>query len=293
MDSAQSDIPSDQSLPHSLPQQASHLAELGAMSQLYAHEVNNLLTQVSARAQLALMRPDDADLSAHALRAVGDCCDRINQLTQIFLTPANQSQGTEPSSMSTAPQRVQRSSVASVHAQVVRMIRDADRSQFGFELNDETEGYAPDMMPMLLEQVLTNLILNALRAVHEHPSLPTQSHSICVRAKLEDHPACSTWNTPTKHNDASSMLIIVEDTGIGMTPSQVTQLLNGMAVESNAAPSSDQFTRHGLGMRVCRKLLNTVGGQLGCESKPMQGTRMSIRIPAIKLDASSDSRAAA
>lgn len=263
------------------------------MSQLYAHEVNNLLTQVSARAQLALMRPDDADLSAHALRAVGDCCDRINQLTQIFLSPPNQSQVDEPSSRSAAPQRVQRSSVASVHAQVVRLIRDADRSQFGFELIDETAGYAPDMMPMLLEQVLTNLILNALRAVHEHPSSPVKSHSICVHARLEDSSTCSTWNTPTNHNDTRPMLIIVEDTGIGMTPSQVTQLLNGMAVESNATHSSDQFTRHGLGMRVCRKLLNTVGGQIGCESRPMQGTRMSIRIPAIKLDASSDSRAAA
>lgn len=244
------------------------------MSQLYAHEVNNLLTQISARAQLALMRPEDPELAELALQAVGDCCERINHLTLIFLTPTGI---TSDADHSAAP--TQRATISTIHARVVGSIRETDRARYGFKLIDDTQGHAPDLMPLLLEQVLLNLMLNALRAIDEHESPTSDGHHIRIHAALEQPAgACSTWNTPT-------MLIRVEDTGVGMTASQITQLMNGLQVKTNHAASGDHLARHGLGMRVCRKLLDTVGGQLRCESTPMQGTRMSITIPAVRINA--------
>lgn len=279
---------------NAVPEQASHLAELGAMSQLYAHEVNNLLTQISSRAQLALMRPDDSELAAQALRAVGDCCDRITQLTQIFLIP-NQHPTTaiDAQTQPGSSRSNQRAPIAAIHDQVCRSIRDCDRDRLGFTLHDETQGYAPDLMPLLLEQVLLNLMLNALRAVHEHPTPDAVEHSITLHATLlEPTGECSTWNTPAAGPSTGTMQLVVQDSGIGMSPTQITQLMNGLRVETSNAAHAERFTRHGLGLRVCRKLLDTVGGQLRCESTPMQGTRMRITIPAIKLDASA-TRAAA
>lgn len=255
---------------------ASHLAELGAMSQLYAHEVNNLLTQVSARAQLALMRPSDSDLAQHALRSVGDCCERINQLTQIFLSPDSaQNAGRGP---------IPREQMPAIHQRVLGTIRDADRARYGLELTDGSAGYAPDLLPVMLEQVLQNLILNALRAIAEHPNPTDQGHQIQITTHLRSREQCSTWNTPTTTH---AIEIVVEDTGVGMNAQQVTQLMNGMRVDlSECRPSahhSGRFSRHGLGIRVCRKLLGAVGGALACESTPMRGTRMIVRVPGVKL----------
>ncbi len=283
--------PGEQSHPH-YDQRVSHLTELGAMSQLYAHEVNNLLTQVSARAQLALMRPHDAELAQHALLAVGQCCDRIDQLTQIFLTPVSSDPATAGKQRS--PQPTQRASMQRIHAQVLDSIRESDRAQYGFDLSDQTQGYAPDLMPLLLEQVLTNLLLNAMRAIAEHPdqSVP---HTIRIRAQLSQPATCSTWNTPAAETNtdgarsprpatAQMLEIIVEDTGVGMDPSQVNAIMNGMSVQQPKSTPKNQFTRHGLGMRVCRKLLGTVGGTVGCESVPLEGTRMRITVPAIRAE---------
>ncbi len=261
-------------------ERASQLAELGALSQLYAHEVNNLLTQVSARAQLAMMRPDDRELAEHALRGVGDCCQRINQLTQIFLTPnAPRAQGTRPAD---------REPVARIHARVIDTIRESDRAHLGLELDDHSVGFAPDLMPVMLEQVLSNLVLNAMRAIAEHPSPHDPAHQIRITARTMESGTCSTWNTPT----ASHLIeIIVEDTGAGMEPRQVTQLMNGLPVDvptqRTGRTPSDRFARHGLGLRVCQKLMSAVGGAIACESTPLKGTRMRVRVPAIMLDRAS------
>lgn len=286
------DIPSEpvaHAPAQSLHGQASHLAELGALSQLYAHEVNNLLTQISARAQLALLRPQDPHLTELALLGVGDCCDRISQLTQIFLAPPSPPTPGERTNSNSS-----RSSIEAIHERVLSSIRDTDRAHHGFELIDTTQGYRPDLMPLLLEQILLNLLLNALRAVHEHPSASIKRHTIRVHASLiEQHTVCSTWNTPTIVHTPARMRISVEDAGVGMSASQITQLMNGLQVQSSTTNIAHPFTRHGLGIRVCRKLLDTVGGQLQCESTPLVGTRMSITVPAIRAMPVSDTQAAA
>ena len=235
------------------------------MASLFAHEVNNLLTQLAGRTQLALMRPEDPDLSRHALQSVQDCCARAEQLTQLFLIPTS-AQGSSGADA--------RLSLQSIHERVCGAIRSSDCDRLGFELHDETEGYMPDLLPIVLEQILQNLLLNAIRAIEEHPEHDSASH--CVRVVAE----CSMWNTPTTEHE---MRIEVIDTGVGMSPRQVAQLNSGEAIDEPTHPTSQRHRRHGLGMRVCRKLLSTVGGTLHCDSTPNHGTRITIRVPALKL----------
>ncbi|MCA9275053.1 MAG: sensor histidine kinase [Phycisphaerales bacterium] len=248
------------------PGQASHLAELGAMASLFVHEINNLLTQLAGRAQLARMRPEDAELTELALASVEDCCARAELLAQLFMAPA------APTNQRNDEIRI---GLSQIHDRACAGLRHSDLKQFEFELDDQTQGYAPDVLPIVLEQVLQNLVINAIRAIDEHPAPDNQSHIIRVSAQ------CSTWNTP---DDQSRMQIEITDTGIGMTPRQVAQLNAGEPVDTPEHTQSVRFARHGLGMRVCRKLLGAVGGTLQCVSAPGQGTRMILRVPAVRLD---------
>lgn len=250
--------------------QASHLAELGAMASLFAHEINNLLTQLAGRAQLARMRPGDTELTELALASVEDCCARAEQLAQLFMAPAAPVHD---------PGGEIRVGLSQIHQRACAGLRHSDLERFEIELHDQTQGYAPDVLPIVLEQVLQNLVINAIRAIDEHPEPGGGSHSIRVSAQ------CSTWNTPPNpSSDTREMIIEVIDTGVGMTPRQVAQLNAGEPIDAPKHTQSTRFARHGLGMRVCRKLLGTVGGTLRCVSAPGQGTRMIVRVPAVHLD---------
>lgn len=258
--------------------QASHLAELGAMAMLFAHEINNLLTQLAGRAQLARMRPGDTELNELALASVEDCCARADQLTQLFMAPA------ATASHVTGETRL---GLREIHQRACGGLRHGDLDRFEIELNDQTQGYAPDVLPIVLEQILQNLVINAIRAIEEHPEPEATNHNIRISAQ------CSTWNTPTNHpSDSREMIIEVIDTGVGMTPRQVTQLNAGEPIDPPEHTQSQRLARHGLGMRVCRKLLGTVGGTLRCVSAPGQGTRMIVLVPAVRLDSAERKSAA-
>ena len=65
--------------------QASNLAELGAFAHMYAHEVNNLMTQVGGRAQLALMNMDRPEKIIQALELACHASSQIAQLSELFM----------------------------------------------------------------------------------------------------------------------------------------------------------------------------------------------------------------
>lgn len=247
------------------------------MVPLYAHEVSNMLTRLSARSQLALMRPGDDELREEALVAVGDCCRRIEQLTQIFLAPNS------PEDTSDTAERL---AFVEIHRRVCQGVRLDDRERLGLVLDDRSAGYAPDMMPVVLEQVLSNLFVNALRAIDEHPTPNDPHHRIRIEAHAFSGDVCSMWNTSTPSAAPElGMEIVVEDTGAGLNPRQVTQLNSGQAVDMPVGPMRSRIARHGLGLRVCRKLLSTVGGSMHCDSSINQGTRIVVRVPAVRLHA--------
>jgi signal transduction histidine kinase len=96
--------------------------------------------------------------------------------------------------------------------------------------------------------VLSNLVGNARRATREGGSI-----SIRVR---------STGNTIT---------IEVEDTGVGMTPAQVSRA---------ADPFVSFSASSGLGLAICRYLIQQAGGTLRIRSAPSRGTCVSVELPA-------------
>ena len=271
--------PSPQSIVHEIDQisntlesirshtdQASDLAETGALAAMYAHEVNNLMTQVGGRAQLALMNLDQPERIIQALELAYRASSQIAQLSELFMS--------NPPTSSILDSDIP---ISEVHRRVLGFLSEQDIIDFGFTLAGSAE-HTPTIPTVQLQQVLLNLYLNAIRAINAlNPAKPGQ---IITRIQiLEPDPTCSTWNT------AQRIQIIVEDNGIGMCADQAAELFAGRTKKSGEGPAG-----HGLGLKICIRLLTKAHGTIHAESTPGAGTRMVITLP---MSSSIESQSAA
>ena len=256
---------------------ASDLAELGALAPLYAHEMNNLMTHLSGRAQLALMRPNDPEITRSVMRSIVEGCERAARLSELFLSNASRHEAQEQANLNDVFTRIQLSFKLDPNASTL----------ITFDPNESD--HTLDVPPIIIEQILDNLIRNALRAVDEHPEPNHPDHKIEIQVMTTDS-ACSTWNTPTP--SGSDIEIHVCDTGIGMSRSQIESVLSSTNSTRAARRHNERYPRHGLGMRVCMMLVESVGGTIRCESEPNRGTRMIVTLPAINRGEETTRRAA-
>lgn len=109
-----------------------------------------------------------------------------------------------------------------------------------------------------LRQVLLNLLFNAVKF--------TDAGEISVLAELV-----------TADNGSLRLKLAVTDTGIGISEEQQQQLFQPF-VQAN-----DSIARHyggtGLGLSICRDLVELMGGRIGVDSIPQQGSTFWCEIP--------------
>jgi signal transduction histidine kinase len=278
--------------------EASSLVEMGAYSSMFAHEVNNLMTQVGGRAQLALMNMDKPELVLRALELACHACTQVTQLSEIFLS-SNTQEGCATSSFH----------IADIHRRALGFIRDEDIARYGLnqtypsqsDTNTQQSGICTTIQPFLLEQVLLNLYLNSIRAIEQQVasklSQPVDSDEsprielVVTKNTIDQSHTCSTWNT-------SFIELIVKDTGIGMEADRAANLFNQDGItesgassrtyspqssigqqQINSTPTRSFGHGHGLGLPICKKLITEAGGKIWVESTPDQGTSVFIHLP--------------
>ena len=76
-----------------------------------------------------------------------------------------------------------------------------------------------------------------------------------------------------------SMIFEVADTGIGMTPEQLTRIFD--AFSQAEASTSRRFGGTGLGLAITKRFCTMLDGDLGVESRAGAGTTFSLRLPAV------------
>ncbi len=106
--------------------------------------------------------------------------------------------------------------------------------------------------PLRLKQVLSNLVSNAIKF--------SQEGNIVVQAVLL-----------SKQENQITLKFSVSDNGIGLTPEQKAQLFN--AFNQADSSRSREHGGTGLGLVICRGLVERMGGDIGVESEPDQGAR--------------------
>ncbi len=120
--------------------------------------------------------------------------------------------------------------------------------------------------PLRLKQVLTNLVGNAIKF--------TADGSIVVRAMIED-----------ESDDHAQLRISVQDTGVGLSDDDLRALFQAFSQADNSL--SRQTTGTGLGLVISKRLIEQMGGEIGVESTPEQGSEfwISISLPKARDDA--------
>ena len=111
--------------------------------------------------------------------------------------------------------------------------------------------------PLRLNQVLTNLCTNAIKFTHEG--------SITITVKLQE-----------KSESGVVFFFSVKDTGIGISAEQQSKLF---AVFSQADTSiTRRYGGTGLGLALCKKLTQLMGGDIWCESEVGKGSSFCFTV---------------
>ena len=114
--------------------------------------------------------------------------------------------------------------------------------------------------PTRLRQILLNLTGNAIKF--------TASGFVSVRVR----------NAPACPGSPPRIAIAVADSGTGITPEMQAKLFDPFVQESSGV--ARKFGGSGLGLAISRRLTEMMGGTIGVESTPGQGSTFNVIIPA-------------
>lgn len=210
-----------------------------------SHELRTPLTIIKANASLALTGTRTPPEYQKMLRAVDVAADRMNRIVQdlLLLARSDARQLTFP---------LVPVSLAEILEQAVDTILEPERPPMTLDL-------PPRSLQVLgqgdmLVRLFTNLLENAIR--HTPPT-----GQVTVSA------SCSCEN----------VIVIVADTGEEIAPEHLPHVTERFyRVDAARARSQGGV---GLGLSICRSIVELHGGHLAIESSPGQGTKVRVTLP--------------
>lgn len=246
-----------------------HLATLGALAGMIAHEFNNILTPVLSYAQLALKHPEDAELGRTALERCALGVERASKVATAILGFA----GDERHGVGAADGGPLEAEVGRVLEETLFCLaRPLERDRIRLERRIE-EGLRVAVAPEALQQVLMNLILNARKAM-----LPRGGRLVVAgrRARAEE---CSTWNA-----ERAWAVVEVADSGKGIPEDLLPRIFDPFVSGGRGMAQNDGGPRvseggSGLGLVICRRLVEEVGGRIEVVSEVGVGTTFRVWVP--------------
>ena len=234
---------------------AARVATLGELAASIAHEVNQPLTAISVNGEASLRwldrePPDIEEVRTLAGRIVADA----HRAADIIVRIRNMAAQKDP----------QRDAVdlGEIVEETINFLHREIRTQ-GVKLNLRV---ARGLSPVLgdrtqLQQVVLNLVMNAMHAMHD---VPPSRRMLTVRVVEND----------------GRVQVEVEDAGSGIPESDRRRLFNAFF--------TTKVDGLGLGLPICRSIIDQHGGEIDCEHLAT-GTRFVFGVPIAQTQVSAQS----
>jgi len=222
------------------------VSSLGVLAGSICHELNNALTPILNYAKLGLRNPDPA-YRERAFEKIAEAGRRASAITTGVLGLAR-------------PQAGRRDPADLVRlAEEVLLLVGKDLAKGRVKVDFHAEGRPHARVdPAQIQQVLLNLLINARQAMPRGGT---------ARVRVGVDPA------------GRMAELSVADTGVGIKPADLRRIFEPFFT-TKAGPDAAGLGGTGLGLSVCRDIVEAHHGRLRAESRPGQGTTFTLRLPA-------------
>jgi len=222
---------------------AQRLATLGTMTAMVAHEFNNILTPIINYAQLAQRDPKMVD---KAVTRAAEGGQRASEICQAILGLARE-QATDPAEVNLRDL---------IDQTLSAMAREPQKD--GIDLTvDVEDDLTVHAARAGVQQVLLNLLMNARSAVLTRPA-PRQ---VRITARRRD----------------GQVELRVADNGPGIAPSDLSSIFQPFFSTKERDPQRGDG--HGLGLTICREIVESMGGRIAADSPPRAGATFRVTLP--------------
>jgi len=120
-----------------------------------------------------------------------------------------------------------------------------------------------------LRQILLNFATNALKF--------TETGEVVLRAGLAETPDSETSNSEAPDSETVVVRFEVIDTGVGVAPATAEHLFEPFSQADLS--TTRRYGGTGLGLAICRRLSEAMGGTVGVDSRPGEGSTFWLRLP--------------
>nr|BAL54043.1 multi-sensor signal transduction histidine kinase [uncultured Planctomycetota bacterium] len=220
------------------------LSQIGLLTSSITHEFNNLLTTIINFAKLGLQADSEQERQ--------DALQRILKAGQRGSVICNSLLGL-----------IRRGSVKREMTDIVALIedvlalveRDLQKHQIRLEKDYQSRPIAP-VVAGQIQQLLLNLVTNARQAMPHGGRLRIQ----------------------VRENAATDMVeIVVQDTGVGIPADRLRLIFEPFY--STKRPDEQGHGGTGLGLTICRQIIEAHQGRMRVESQVGRGTTFTVKLP--------------
>ena len=224
---------------------AQRLSSVGTLASSVAHEFNNILTTLINYAKLGL-RPECSEVTKQqAFEKILKGSQRAAVIISSMLGFARNS----------STQRELTDLAPLVEEVLVLTDKDLSKHQVNIEKRYQSRPKAPIVRGQI-EQILLNLIINARQAMPNGGRL-----TINLRENPKTHMA----------------EIAICDTGIGIPPEQLRLIFEPFYTTKK--PDDQGHGGSGLGLSVCRQIIEQHQGRIRVESVVGKGSKFTVKLP--------------
>ncbi len=235
---------------------ASQLETLGLLTSAIAHEFNNILTPILSYARVALDTPDDMDLCHRALERAAMGVERASRIASSVLRLAGNSSNTQPTEQC-SPTLALQGALACLAEPL-----DARSIELRAKLPESLRLRIPQTD---LEHVFLNLLLNSSRALGEGGGV--------IEISCRNVAGGSTWNSASPEHNAVTLEF--RDNGPGID----RETLDSLFEPFQRTQSTARTQSNGLGLAICRQLVEAAEGTIAAESTTGRGATFLITLP--------------